>query len=152
MQQLRRPLLSTVCTMMTGVGVLVGHGTPTVRCSTKADAAPAHASVRCSMTAAPGAKRVSFVRHGQGHHNDAHDRGLALGAVQPGDHSIFASEEWADAHLTPLGICQAEGLAESVRQLNPELILCSAQTRTLQTACHFSRCETAMAASVVCFN
>ncbi|EOA31217.1 hypothetical protein CARUB_v10014383mg [Capsella rubella] len=73
-------------------------------------------------------KTIHLVRHAQGIHNVAGEK----------DHSAYSSEDYFDAHLTPLGWQQVDNLRSHVREtqlLNKvELVIVSPLLRTIQTA------------------
>lgn len=73
-------------------------------------------------------KTIHLVRHAQGIHNVAGEK----------DHSAYSSEDYFDAHLTPLGWQQVDNLRNHVRAaqlLNKvELVIVSPMLRTIQTA------------------
>ncbi|ESQ43701.1 hypothetical protein EUTSA_v10014382mg [Eutrema salsugineum] len=73
-------------------------------------------------------KTIHLVRHAQGIHNVAGEK----------DHSAYSSENYFDAHLTPLGWQQVDNLRNHVLEtqlLNKiELVIVSPLLRTIQTA------------------
>ncbi|CAE5986136.1 unnamed protein product [Arabidopsis arenosa] len=73
-------------------------------------------------------KTIHLVRHAQGIHNVAGEK----------DHSAYSSEDYFDAHLTPLGWQQVDNLRNHVlatQLLNKvELVIVSPLLRTIQTA------------------
>jgi broad specificity phosphatase PhoE len=72
-------------------------------------------------------KIVHFVRHAQGVHNEAAERDGV---------SAYLSEEWADAHLTELGLQQCRTLGERVldKVNTSSLLVVSPMNRTIETA------------------
>ncbi len=69
-------------------------------------------------------KQIHFLRHAHGKHNE-------VGEV---DYTQYQREDLVDAELTELGIQQCLRLKESMKPINPQLIVTSPMRRTLQTA------------------
>ncbi|XP_010523258.1 PREDICTED: phosphoglycerate mutase-like protein [Tarenaya hassleriana] len=73
-------------------------------------------------------KIIHLVRHAEGIHNAAGEE----------DYSAYSSEEYADAHITPLGWQQVDALRKHVKATGlskrVELVVVSPLLRTLQTA------------------
>lgn len=73
-------------------------------------------------------KTIHLVRHAQGIHNVAGEK----------DHDAYMSEDYFDAHLTPLGWQQADNLRKHVHSIGlpekVELVIVSPLLRTMQTA------------------
>lgn len=77
-------------------------------------------------------KTIHFIRHAEGTHNEANK---AYGDDTPCTFSTEGSWQYMDARLTDKGIDQCVTVRESSMEgVNPELIVVSPFTRTLQTA------------------
>ena len=81
-----------------------------------------------------GAKKVHFIRHGQGHHNVAQSEWRAAGKEgEPFWVSTDPEFDFLDAELTPLGEQQAADLRPRTAQLDPEVMIVSPMRRATQT-------------------
>jgi len=77
-------------------------------------------------------KTIHFIRHAEGFHNEANN---AYGDDTPCTFSTPGSWEYMDAKLTKVGINQCVTARETLLDgVNPELVVVSPFTRTLQTA------------------
>ena len=84
----------------------------------------------------PGAKKVHFIRHGEGHHNVAQREWRARdwdGVSEPYTIDNDQDFRYADALLTDKGEGQARALQERAAALQPELLVVSPLRRATQT-------------------
>lgn len=77
-------------------------------------------------------KTIHFIRHAEGQHNEAN---AAAGDDTPVTYSTPGSWKYRDAYLTQKGVEQCVDVREHLLSgVNPQLIVVSPFTRTLQTA------------------
>ena len=99
------------------------------------DATPAFSHIPehgFSLFLANRTKTIHFVRHAEGYHNEANRK---AGDDSPVTYSTPGSWAFQDAKLTPTGIQQCiQARKDLLTDVNPQLIVVSPFTRTLQTA------------------
>lgn len=83
----------------------------------------------------PGAKRIHFIRHGQGHHNVWRDAEHAAGRVPWAKRGNVREvpQELHDPHLTEKGREEAVSAQERARGCSPELLVTSPMRRAAET-------------------
>lgn len=77
-------------------------------------------------------KRISFVRHAQGFHNQATQR--AGGSMTPIDHTTPGAWRFRDSALTPKGVAECLAARDAASACAPTLVVVSPLVRAIQTA------------------